>query len=137
MNVGALFCKVDINVEEGVFERLRTGAAAKRSGTRPRFTAHRVHQGGKYSEAGDPGFQTYVHRARTCGFAQGVLVASYRMASIAALGMASLRAAEDGERGRIVLTSSAAAQDGQVGQVAYGLVEGGASTACAARWRAI
>lgn len=38
----------------------------------------------------------------------------------AALGMAALDPLEDGERGVITLTSSAAAQDGQIGQVAYG-----------------
>ena len=58
--------------------------------------------------------------------AQGVLVASYRVASIAALGMASLDPVNaDGERGAIILTSSAAAQDGQVGQVAYGSLKAG------------
>jgi NAD(P)-dependent dehydrogenase (short-subunit alcohol dehydrogenase family) len=51
---------------------------------------------------------------------RGIMVASYRVASIAALGIASTDPLEDGERGTIVLTSSAAAQDGQVGQVAYG-----------------
>jgi hypothetical protein len=56
---------------------------------------------------------------------QGILVASYRVASIAALGMAASRPEmEDGERGAIVLTSSAAAQDGQVGQVMLRLGQG-------------
>ena len=32
---------------------------------------------------------------------------------------------EDGERGSIILTSSAASQDGQIGQVAYGGAKGG------------
>ena len=40
---------------------------------------------------------------------------------IAALGMANSDPVnEDGERGCIILTSSAASQDGQIGQVAYG-----------------
>lgn len=55
----------------------------------------------------------------------GTLGASYRIASIAALGMAELEPLEDGERGAIVLTSSAASQDGQVGQVAYGSAKAG------------
>ncbi len=50
----------------------------------------------------------------------GILVASYRLASLSALGMAALEPLEDGERGVITLTASAAAQDAQVGQVAYG-----------------
>ncbi|MEE4348675.1 MAG: SDR family oxidoreductase [Pacificimonas sp.] len=58
--------------------------------------------------------------------AGGILVASYRMASIAALGMANADpVTEDGERGVIILTSSAAAQDGQIGQVAYGSCKAG------------
>ena len=53
--------------------------------------------------------------------AQGVLVASYRIASISALGMANSDPLnEDGERGSIILTASVAAQDGQIGQVIYG-----------------
>jgi len=58
--------------------------------------------------------------------AQGILIASYRMASIAALGMAATEPLnDDGERGTIVLTSSVAAQEGQVGQIAYGSMKAG------------
>ncbi len=63
-------------------------------------------------------------RAPTAGIeqaAQGIFVASYRIASIAALGMANADPLnDDNERGCIILTSSAASQDGQIGQVAYG-----------------
>lgn len=53
--------------------------------------------------------------------AEGIFTASYRVASIAALGMANADPLnDDGERGLIVFTSSAASQDGQIGQVAYG-----------------
>ncbi len=57
--------------------------------------------------------------------AKGILVASYRMASMSALGMASLEPLEDGERGCMTLTASAAAQDAQIGQVAYGSCKAG------------
>ena len=67
-------------------------------------------------------------RAPTEGFERGMLgiaVASYRMASISALGMANAEPLnDDGERGSIILTSSAASQDGQVGQVTYGSGKG-------------
>jgi NAD(P)-dependent dehydrogenase (short-subunit alcohol dehydrogenase family) len=56
---------------------------------------------------------------------QGVLVASYRVASLSAEGMATLPGLEDGERGSIVLTASVAAQDGQIGQVIYGSAKAG------------
>jgi NAD(P)-dependent dehydrogenase (short-subunit alcohol dehydrogenase family) len=53
--------------------------------------------------------------------AEGIFTASYRIASHAALGMANSDSLnDDGERGCIILTSSAASQDGQIGQVAYG-----------------
>lgn len=57
--------------------------------------------------------------------AQGILVASYRVASLSALGMAGLDPLEDGERGTIILTASVAAQDAQIGQVAYGSLKAG------------
>jgi len=50
----------------------------------------------------------------------GILVASYRVASLSALGMATLDPLEDGERGAITLTASVASTEAQVGQVAYG-----------------
>ena len=56
---------------------------------------------------------------------QGILVASYRLASLAAEGMATLEPLEDGERGSIVLTASVAAQDGQIGQVIYASAKAG------------
>ena len=46
----------------------------------------------------------------------GILIASYRVASLSAFGMASLDPLEDGERGTIIMTSSVAAQDAQIGQ---------------------
>ena len=58
--------------------------------------------------------------------AEGVLVASYRVASISALGMAnSDPVTDDGERGAIILTASVAGQDGQIGQVVYGSCKAG------------
>jgi NAD(P)-dependent dehydrogenase (short-subunit alcohol dehydrogenase family) len=56
---------------------------------------------------------------------QGVLVASYRLASLSAEGMATLPELEDGERGSITLTASVAAQDGQIGQVIYASAKAG------------
>jgi NAD(P)-dependent dehydrogenase (short-subunit alcohol dehydrogenase family) len=56
---------------------------------------------------------------------QGVLIASYRLASLSAEGMATLAPLEDGERGSITLTASVAAQDGQIGQVIYASAKAG------------
>ena len=58
--------------------------------------------------------------------AEGILVSSYRIASLSALGMANAEPLnEDGERGCITLTASVAAQDGQIGQVIYGSCKAG------------
>jgi NAD(P)-dependent dehydrogenase (short-subunit alcohol dehydrogenase family) len=53
------------------------------------------------------------------------LVGSYRCASMTAAGMLELPPLADGERGVITLTASVAAQDGQIGQVAYGSAKAG------------
>ncbi len=50
----------------------------------------------------------------------GVMIASYRVASLSALGMSSAEPMHDGERGCITMTASVAAQDAQIGQVVYG-----------------
>jgi len=118
--IGGVFCKVDILDEQSVLAGFDKARAAH---GQERILVHCavVAKGGKT-----------VSKDRTTGLfkrfttedyalsAQGVAVASYRVASISALGMAALEPLEDGERGVITLTSSAAAQDGQVGQVAYG-----------------
>jgi NAD(P)-dependent dehydrogenase (short-subunit alcohol dehydrogenase family) len=53
------------------------------------------------------------------------LIASYRLASLSAEGMATLAPLEDEERGVITLTASVAAQDGQIGQITYGSAKAG------------
>lgn len=123
--LGGVFCKVNIMSEESVLagfeqaraangqERILVHCAVVASGGK---TVSRNKETGEFSRTPTEMFQ----RA-----ADGTLVASYRMASIAALGMAGLEPLEDGERGVITLTASVAAQDGQVGQVAYGSTKAG------------
>ena len=53
------------------------------------------------------------------------LIGSFRCAAKAARGMLDLGVLEDGARGVIIHTASAAAEDGQVGQVAYAASKGG------------
>jgi NAD(P)-dependent dehydrogenase (short-subunit alcohol dehydrogenase family) len=53
------------------------------------------------------------------------LIGSFRCAAMTAAGMATLQPLEDGERGIITLTASVAAQDGQIGQVAYASAKAG------------
>jgi NAD(P)-dependent dehydrogenase (short-subunit alcohol dehydrogenase family) len=118
--IGATFFKVDILSEESA---LAGFDAARAANGQERILVHcaMVAKGGKtVSKDKETGGFKRLSTEDYALSAQGILVASYRMASIAALGMASLEPLEDGERGTIVLTSSAAAQDGQIGQVCYG-----------------
>ena len=123
--VGGVFCNVDITSEESVvagFEKARSAHGLER------ICVHcaQISRRGK-TLSFDRATGGY-RRFPTEDFAfsaQGILVASYRVASLSALGMAGLDPLEDGERGAIVLTASAAAQDAQIGQVAYGSLKAG------------
>jgi NAD(P)-dependent dehydrogenase (short-subunit alcohol dehydrogenase family) len=53
------------------------------------------------------------------------LIGTFRCIAHSALGMVDLDPLEDGERGVIVNTASVAAEDGQIGQVAYSASKGG------------
>ena len=124
--LGGTFHKVNILDEQSVEEGF-AGARAAHGQERVLVHCAMASKGGK----------TVSRNKETGGFkrlstedyafsADGILVASYRVASISALGMAAADPVnEDGERGSIILTSSAAAQDGQIGQVAYGSLKAG------------
>jgi NAD(P)-dependent dehydrogenase (short-subunit alcohol dehydrogenase family) len=123
--IGGIFCKVDILSEESVLAGFEKARAAH---GQERIVVHcaMVAAGGK--TIGWDRENNCYKRAPTEGFERAMLgigVASYRIASIAALGMANADPLnDDGERGTIVLTSSAASQDGQIGQVGYGSGKG-------------
>lgn len=123
--LGATFCKVDIMSEESTlagFEKARAANGQERLMVHCAMVA-----GGGKTLSWDKENGGY-KRAPTESFERGMLgiaVASYRMASISALGMSGAEPLnEDGERGAIILTSSAASQDGQIGQVTYGSGKG-------------
>lgn len=119
--IGGVFCRVDITDEESVLAGFEKARAAH---GQERVLVHcAVVAGGGKTVSWDKVNNCY-KRADTAGFArsmEGIATASYRVASIAALGMANAEPLnDDGERGLIVFTSSAASQDGQIGQVMYG-----------------
>lgn len=58
------------------------------------------------------------------------LIGSYNVMSYAARAMQGLDPLEDGERGVIVNTASAAYEDGQLGQAAYAASKGGIASMC-------
>jgi len=123
--IGALFCDVDITSEESVvagFAKARAAHGQERIVVHCAMTSRRGKTLAFDKEAGR------LKRLSTEDYSYGVngiLVASYRIASLAAEGMATLDPLEDGERGCITLTASVAAQDGQIGQVIYGSAKAG------------
>ncbi|MCR2832846.1 SDR family oxidoreductase [Parerythrobacter lacustris] len=124
--IGGTFHHVDIMSEQSVEDGF---AAARAAHGQERLTLHcamaskRGKTLGWDKEVG--GYKRLSTEDYAFG-AEGILVASYRVASISALGMAnSDPVTEDGERGAIILTASVAAQDGQIGQVIYGSCKAG------------
>jgi NAD(P)-dependent dehydrogenase (short-subunit alcohol dehydrogenase family) len=118
--IGGVFVKVNITSEDDVvsgFEAARAAHGQERILVHCAQTSRGGKTVGRDRETG--GFK----RFSTADYEYsilGILVASYRLASLSALGMAGAEPLEDGERGVITLTASAAAQDAQVGQVGYG-----------------
>lgn len=123
--IGGLFVHVDITDEQSVLDgyaKARAAHGQERVCVHCAMTSRRGKTLAYDKETG--GYR----RTPTADYAfgvEGILTASYRVASISAEGMASLPEMEDGERGAIVLTASVAAQDGQIGQVIYGSAKAG------------
>jgi len=124
--IGGVFAKVDVSDNDSVDagfaacrkvngqERIMVNCAGIAGGMK---TASRSRDTGDI-RAHDPA--TYI---RTININ---LIGSFLCASKSAAGMMSLDPTEpDGERGLIVNTASVAAQDGQIGQVAYAASKGG------------
>jgi NAD(P)-dependent dehydrogenase (short-subunit alcohol dehydrogenase family) len=123
--IGGVFCNVNIMNEENAIEGF---AKARAAHGQERILVHCAmasrrgktlafdKETGKFKRTSTEDYEFGV---------QGILVASYRMASLSALGMSELEPLEDGERGCITLTASVAAQDAQIGQVIYGSAKAG------------
>ena len=123
--IGGVCCKVDIMSEDSVvagFAKARAAHGQERicvhcaMASRKGKTISRNRETGEFTRLSTEDYEFA---------AQGILIASYRVASLSALGMAGLDPLEDGERGTIILTASVAAQDAQIGQVAYGSLKAG------------
>ena len=123
--IGGLFCHVDITSEDSViagFAKARATHGQERITVHCAMTSRRGKTLAFDKEAGRLkrlSTEDYIYGV------QGILVASYRIASLSAEGMAGLEPLEDGERGCITLTASVAAQDGQIGQIIYGSAKAG------------
>ena len=124
--IGGTFCHVDITDEESVvagFARAREAHGQERVTVHCAMASRRGKTLGWDKETG--GYRRLPTEDFAFG-AEGILTATYRIASLSALGMAQAEPLNpDGERGAIVLTASVAAQDGQIGQVIYGSCKAG------------
>lgn len=123
--IGGIFCRVDITDEQSVVDGY---AKARAANGQERVCVHcaMTSRRGKTLafDKSSGGFKRTPTEDYAFGV-NGILVASYRIASIAAEGMAQAEPLEDGERGVIILTASVAAQDAQIGQVIYGSAKAG------------
>ena len=125
-DIGGTFHRVDLTSERSVEDGF---AAARAANGQERVTVHCAMTSRRGKTLGWDKESGAYKRTSTEDYAfgaEGILVASYRVASISALGMANAEPLnDDGERGAIVLTASVAAQDGQIGQVIYGSCKAG------------
>jgi len=124
--IGGTFHRVDIMDEQSVEDGF---AAAREANGQERVTVHCAMASRRGKTLGWDKENGRYKRLPTEDYAfgaEGILIASYRIASISALGMANSEPLnEDCERGCITLTASVAAQDGQIGQVIYGSCKSG------------
>jgi len=124
--LGAVYCEVDVTSEDSTlagFEKARSAHGQERifvgcagGGGRAAKIVSKNRDTGAIKRMSSADFDAVV---------QLNVVASFRGAAMTAAGMLHLQPLEDGERGVIILTSSVAAQDGQVGQVAYAAAKAG------------
>ena len=126
-DIGGIFCTVNILDEQSALDGF---AEAREAHGQERILVHcaMAAKGGKtVGRDRETGGWKRLSSEDYAFAAQGILVASYRMASLSALGMLEQLEplGDDGERGVITLTASVAAQDAQVGQVAYGSCKAG------------
>ena len=123
--IGGVFCNVDITSEDSAvagFAKARAAHGQERICVHCAMTSRRGKTLAFDKELGR------LKRLSTEDYeygVQGILVASYRIASLSAEGMAALEPLDGGERGVITLTASVAAQDAQIGQVTYGSAKAG------------
>lgn len=124
--IGGIFCNVNI-LDEASCEA--GFAKAREAHGQERITVHCAMTSGRGKTLAFDKETMKYKRTPTDQYdrgAQGILVSSYRIASMSAEGMANAEPLnDDGERGSITLTASVAAQDAQIGQVIYGSCKAG------------
>ena len=124
-DIGGIFCEVDVTSDEKVaaaFARAREAHGQERVLVNCAGVANAAKTVARDKETKAPKFYPMVQFELAI---QINLIGTFRCIAHSAFGMVRLDPLEDGERGCIVNTASVAAQDGQIGQVAYSASKGG------------
>jgi hypothetical protein len=117
--IGGVFCKVDVTSDDSVDAGF---AAARAAHGQERILVNCAGTGNAAKTAGRSKQDGSIKHFPLDAFDRIIqinLVGTFRCLAKSAAGMLTLEPGEDGERGAIVNTASAAAEDGQMGQAAY------------------
>lgn len=117
--IGGVFCQVDVTSEEQVdagFAKARAAHGQERVLVNCAGTGNAVKTASRDKATGEI---RHFPLANFDRIIQINLVGTFRCIAKSAAGMMALDALSDGDRGVIVSTASAAAQDGQIGQASY------------------
>jgi len=123
--IGGVFCKTDVTDEAGVDAAF---AKARAAHGQERILVNCAGSGGALktvSRDKETGEIKAYPSDRFDRIVQINLVGTFRCIAKSAAGMASIPVLEDGDRGVVICTASVAAQDGQMGQVAYSASKAG------------
>jgi NAD(P)-dependent dehydrogenase (short-subunit alcohol dehydrogenase family) len=123
--IGGVFCKVDVTSDDSVDVGF---AAARAAHGQERILVNCAGTGNAAKTAGRSKQDGSIKHFPLDAFDRIIqinLVGTFRCIAKSAAGMLTLEPAADGERGVIVNTASAAAEDGQMGQAAYSASKAG------------
>ncbi len=123
--IGGVFCKVDVTSDDSVDAGF---AAARAAHGQERILVNCAGAGNAAKTAGRSKQDGSIKHFPLDAFDRIIqinLVGTFRCLAKSAAGMLTLEPGEDGERGAIVNTASAAAEDGQMGQAAYSASKAG------------
>ncbi len=123
--IGGVFCNVDVTSDDSVDAGF---AAARAAHGQERILVNCAGTGNAAKTAGRSKQDGSIKHFPLDAFDRIIqinLVGTFRCLAKSAAGMLTLEPDEDGERGAIVNTASAAAEDGQMGQAAYSASKAG------------